>query len=205
MGQEPTVFSDRNCYFHIYSFSSRDISKFSNFDEKEALYSPFSHFLVFKNEIRGNHHHIYMRQIEIGLYPNNIIWVDDNILNKDWENKSLMEMAYYNSRVLKIIPKVSTQTALSFIISFHKMINNGGCNYKVISDMTRYNETPSNNAGARFIKSLQDLGFNNLDVMIFTSSRESAINELKKLKVQINSKLEVTVDSNEALRYLTMK
>ncbi len=205
MGEEPTVFSNRNCYFHIYSFSSRDISKFSNFDEKEALYSPFSHFLVFKNEIRGQHHHIYMRQIEIGLYPNNIIWVDDNILNRDWENKRLMEIAYYNSRVLKIIPKVSTQTALSFIISFKKMINNGGCKYKIISDMTRYNETPSNNAGARFIKSLQDLGFKNLDVMIFTSSKEKALNELKKLKVEVNNKLEVTVSSNEAIRYLTMK
>ena len=84
MGKEPQVYSDRNCYFHIYSFSSRDIADFSNFtNEKEALYPPFSHFLVFKNEIIGSHHHIYMRQIEIGLYPNNIIWVDDNILNKD--------------------------------------------------------------------------------------------------------------------------
>ena len=205
MGEEPTVFSQRNCYFHIFSFSSRDISKFSNFDEKEALYSPFSHFLVFKNEIRGNHHHIYMRQIEIGLYPNNIIWVDDNILNRDWENKKLMEIAYYNSRVLKIIPKVSTQTALSFIISFRKMINNGGCKYKVISDMTRYNEMPSNNAGARLIKKLQELGFKNLEVMIFTSSREEALKELKKLKVDLNNKLEVTVSIDEAIKFLTMK
>jgi hypothetical protein len=205
MGEEPTVFSQRNCYFHIFSFSSRDISKFSNFDEKEALYSPFSHFLVFKNEIRDNHHHIYMRQIEIGLYPNNIIWVDDNILNRDWENKKLMEIAYYNSRVLKIIPKVSTQTALSFIISFRKMINNGGCKYKVISDMTRYNEMPSNNAGARLIKNLQELGFKNLEVMIFTSSREEALKELKKLKVDLNNKLEVTVSIDEAIKFLTMK
>ena len=50
-----------------------------------------------------------MRQIEIGLYPNNIIWVDDNILNPDWENKTLMEIAYYNSKVLKIIPKITTE------------------------------------------------------------------------------------------------
>ena len=65
------------------------MSQFSSYsEEKEALYSPFSHFLVFKNEIRKNRHHIYMRQIEIGLYPNNIIWVDDNILNPDWENKT---------------------------------------------------------------------------------------------------------------------
>ena len=105
--------------FIFIGFSARDISQFSNYtQEKEALYSPFSHFLVFKNYIKDGHHHIYMRQIEIGLYPNNIIWVDDNILNKDWENKELMEMAYYNSKVLKIIPKISTETAFGFYYFF---------------------------------------------------------------------------------------
>ena len=59
-----------------------------------------------------------MRQIELGLYLNNIIWVDDNILNPNWENKRLMEIAYYNSKTLKIIPKISTETALAFIKSF---------------------------------------------------------------------------------------
>ena len=29
-----------------------------------------------------------MRQIELGLYLNNIIWVDDNILNPNWKNKN---------------------------------------------------------------------------------------------------------------------
>ena len=206
MGKKPTVFSNRNCYFYIYSFSARDISKFSNYTkEKEALYSPFSHFLVFKNIISDGHHHIYMRQIEIGLYPNNILWVDDNILNKDWENKRLMEMAYYNSKVLKIIPKISTETALAFITSFKDIINNEGCKYKIMSDMTRYNESPSQNAGARFVKSLQESGFKNLEVMIFTSSREKALNELKKLKVEMNNKVQVTVSTNDAIKFLTMK
>ena len=206
MGKKPTVFSERNCYFHIYSFSSRDISKFSNYKkEKEALYPPFSHFLVFKNYIEKGHHNIYMRQIEIGLYPNNIIWVDDNILNKDWENKKLMEMAYYNSKILKIIPKISTETALAFITSFGRIINQGGCKYKIISDMTRYNESPSQNAGARFVKALQDSGFKNLEVMIFTSSRQKALDELEKLNADINNNLEVTVSTSDAIKFLTMK
>ena len=206
MGKKPTVFSERNCYFHIYSFSSRDISKFSNYTtEKEALYPPFSHFLVFKNEIDGQQHHIYMRQIEIGLYPNNIIWVDDNILNQNWENKRLMEMAYYNSKVLKIIPKISTETALAFITSFKDIINNGDCKYKIMSDMTRNNEYPSQNAGARFVKSLQDSGFKHLEVMIFTSSRQKALDELRKLNAEINSNLQVTVSTSDAIKFLTMK
>ena len=206
MGKHATVFSSRNCFFHIYSFSARDIHNFSNFpNENEALYSPFSHFLVFKNDIIDGHHHIYMRQIEIGLYPNNIIWVDDNILNENWENKGLMETAYYNSKVLKIIPKISTETALAFITSFRKIIRNGGCKYKIMSDMTRKNEYPPGNAGARFVKALQDSGFSDLEVMIFTSSRQKALDELKKLKAQINSNLEVTVSTNDAISFLTMK
>ena len=56
-------FKKRNTWFFIYSLTSREISQFSIYsNEKEALYSPFSHFLIFKNEIKNNRHHIYMRQ-----------------------------------------------------------------------------------------------------------------------------------------------
>jgi len=204
IGKKPAgSFAKRNTWFYIYSFSSREISQFSVYsDEKEALYPPFSHFLVFKNEIRNNRHHIYMRQIEIGLYPNNIIWVDDNILNSDWENKSLMEVAYYNSKILKIIPKISTETAMAFIKSFKSFINSKTTNYKIMSDMTRKNEEPSKNAGARFVKYLQDEGFNNLEIMIFTSSTESAKNELKKLNVKMNNNIKVTTSTNDAVQFL---
>jgi hypothetical protein len=101
IGTEPApYFSKRNVWFHIYSFSSRKISQFSiHSSEEEALYSPFSHFLVFKKVKSGDKYLIYMRQIEIGLYINNIVWVDDNILNSNWENKRLMEIAYYRKRL----------------------------------------------------------------------------------------------------------
>ena len=204
IGKKPaSYFAKRNTWFYIYSFSSREISQFSIYsDEKEALYPPFSHFLVFKNEIRNKRHHIYMRQIEIGLYPNNIIWVDDNILNSDWENKSLMEIAYYNSKILKIIPKISTETAMAFIKSFKFFINSIATKYKIMSDMTRKNEEPSKNAGARFVKYLQNEGFNNLEIMIFTSSTEIAKTELKKLNVKMNNNIKVTTSTNDAVQFL---
>ena len=205
IGTKPAeYFAQRNTWFYIYSFSSREISQFSVYsEEKEALYSPFSHFLVFKNEIRNGKHHIYMRQIEIGLYINNIIWVDDKILNPNWENKRLMEIAYYNSKILKIIPKISTETALAFIKSFKPILYSKSTKYKIMSDMTRTNESPSNNAGARLVKALQDSGFSNLEIMIFTSSKEFAINELKKLGVKMNVKIKVTTKTDDALQFLT--
>ena len=143
-----------------------------------------------------------MRQIEIGLYINNIIWVDDNILNKNWENKHLMEVAYYNSKILKIIPKISTETALAFIRSFKSIIKSKELNYKIMSDMTRNNESSPKNAGARLVKNLQDNGFDDLKIMIFTSSKESAIKELNNLRVKINNNIYVTTCSSDALKFL---
>ena len=204
IGNKPAeYFAKRNTWFYIYSFSSREISQFSVYsNEKEALYSPFSHFLVFKNEIKNSKHHIYMRQIEIGLYPNNILWVDDNILNSDWENKSLMEIAYYNSKILKIIPKISTECALGFMKSFKPFMLGGQVKYKVISNMNRTNESEAHNAGARLVKYMQDNNFYNTEVMIFTSSTEKALRELQRLGVKMNGYIKVTTSSYEALQYL---
>lgn len=204
IGTDPApYFKARNTWFYIYSFSSREISQFSVFStEKEALYLPFSHFLVFKREYRNGKNLIYMRQIEIGLYINNVVWVDDNILNANWENKGLMETAYSLKRDLKIIPKISTECALAFLNSFKPFILGKTVKYKVISDMNRTNESEPHNAGARLVKYMQDYGFYNIEIMIFTSSAEKAWNELIKLGVNTNSSVKITTSSNEALNFL---
>jgi hypothetical protein len=204
IGKAPApAFSGRNTWFHIYSFTSREISQFSIYSsEKEALYSPFSHFLVFKKEVKGKKTMIYMRQIEIGLYINNIVWVDDNILNANWENKGLMEKAYSIKRDLKIIPKITTECALAFMKSFKPFIVDGTVKYKIISDMNRSNESEPHNAGARLVKYMQDNDFYNIEIMIFTSSTEKAKQELRRLGVNMNSYVKVTTSSNEALQFL---
>ena len=207
IGNKPApYFSKRNTWFYIYSFSSREISQFSIYtEEKEALYSPFSHFLIFKKEYDAKNkvNRIYMRQIEIGLYINNIVWVDDNILNANWENKGLMEKAYSIKKNLKIIPKITTECALAFMKSFKPFIIGGKVKYKIISDMNRSNESEPHNAGARLVKYMQDNNFNNIEIMIFTSSTENAKKELKKLGVNMNSYVKITTSSYEALQYLT--
>ena len=205
IGKDPApAFSSRNTWFHIYSFSSREISQFSVYStEKEALYSPFSHFLVFKKTVINNKTHVFMRQIEIGLYINNIVWVDDNILNANWENKGLMEKAYSIKRNIKIIPKISTECALAFMKSFKPFIIDKTVNYKIISDMNRTNEADSHNAGARLVKYMQDNNFYNIEIMIFTSSSEKAKDELKRLGVNMNGYIKVTTSPSDALNFLT--
>ena len=143
-----------------------------------------------------------MRQIEIGLYINNIVWVDDNILNANWENKGLMEKAYSIKRDLKIIPKITTECALAFMKSFKPFIVDGTVKYKIISDMNRSNESEPHNAGARLVKYMQDNDFYNIEIMIFTSSTEKAKQELRRLGVNMNSYVKVTTSSNEALQFL---
>jgi len=145
---------------------------------------------------------IYMRQIEIGLYINNIVWVDDNILNSNWENKGLMEKAYSIKRDLKIIPKITTECALAFMKSFKPFIVDGTVKYKIMSDMTRNNESEPNNAGARLVKYMQDNDFYNIEIMIFTSSTEKAKQELRRLGVNMNSYVKVTTSSYDALQFL---
>jgi hypothetical protein len=204
VGKDPSPFlAKRNTIFYIYSINAREISKFSYYSsEKEVLYSPFSHFLVFKKEYVNGKYRIYMRQIEIGLYVNNIVWVDDNILNANWENKTLMEMAYLKNKTLKIIPKITTDTAMAFLKSFKPFIKTGTIKYKIMSDMTRNNEYPSDNAGARLVKYLQDNGFGDIEIMIFTSSKEKALRELKKLNVVMNNKIKVTTMTSDAINFL---
>ena len=68
--------------------------------------------------------------------------------------------------------------------------------------MTRYNETPSDNAWARLVKYLQENGFSNIEIMIFTSSKEKALRELKKLNVVINNKIKITTATNDAISFL---
>lgn len=58
-----------------------------------------------------------MREIFIGQSNRNVLWVDDNIFDKQWENKLIMEKAIVNDPLLNIIPKVSTECALAFLQS----------------------------------------------------------------------------------------
>jgi len=49
-----------------------------------------------------------MREIFIGQSKKNILWVDDQIFDSKWENKSYMERAMNMDPLVNIIPKIST-------------------------------------------------------------------------------------------------
>ena len=179
----PKHFRDRNTFFIIYSLTGRSIKQFSNFDsEDEVLFLPHSAFVVVDNQFNSQKRQnlIYMRQVELGLSQWSVLWVDDHIFEEDWENKSYMEQAAARdlNRNVHFIPKSNTERAISFLKSpFGQRLKNRS-NFRIVTDMNRTNEYPSETAGAQFIKQVRKLGFLN-KCLVFTSDKKSANQKLK--------------------------
>ncbi|CAF4080948.1 unnamed protein product [Rotaria sordida] len=169
-------FAGRNTFFKIYSLTGRPIQQFSNYpEEDEVLFLPHSTFLIFKHTIshHGTQHTIYMRQVELGLSAWSVLWVDDNIFNSKWENKTHMEYAAAKelNKNVHFIPKSSTENALSFLRSPFGQILKNRDTFRIVTDMHRDNEQPPHNAGARLIKQIRQVGFRN-PCFVFTMHKD---------------------------------
>ena len=163
-GHDSEAFKDRNVLFKIYSLTGRAISQFSNYpEEEEVLFLPYSTFLVFNRETfsDGVKQVVYMRQVELGLCQQSVLWVDDQIFDPEWENKRHMEDAATQAVNMNVhfIPKSSTDSALSFLRSpFGQRLKNSD-KFRIVTDMNRLNENPSHKAGACLIRKLRRMGF----------------------------------------------
>jgi len=75
--------------------------------------------------------------------------------------------------------------------------------FRIISDMTRLNEVPSGNAGARFYKVIRDMGIKN-EVLIFTSDEADARKKVAQLFPGgvIPPGLHITQRTDVALKFL---
>jgi hypothetical protein len=92
-----------------------------------------------------------MREVELGLFDcKPILWVDDEIFNKEWENKDLMEDATKLSQNIRFICKPSTTLAIKFLDSIFgkQLVENK--QLRIISDMRRKKV----NSGALFMNIL---------------------------------------------------
>ncbi|CAF3808066.1 unnamed protein product [Rotaria sp. Silwood1] len=81
-----------------------------------------------------------MRQVELDLSKWSVLWVDNNIFDKNWENKQHMETAAAKALNLNVhfIPKSTTNSALSFLrSSFGQRLKNQDT-FRIVTDMTRY-------------------------------------------------------------------
>ena len=200
-------FAHRNTFFKIYSLTGRPIREFSNYEEEdEVLFLPHSIFFVFKHEIslHGTQHVIYMRQVELGLSKWSVLWVDDNIYDSNWQNKGHMETAAAKAlnRNVHFIPKSSTDSAISFLRSpFGQRLKNKDT-FRIVTDMTRLNETPSHNAGARFIKKLRQLGFTN-QCLVFIMNKDKAEATINsELNSNERKSVQITAYTNDLIKFV---
>jgi len=147
-----------------------------------------------------------MRQVELGLSNMTILWVDDRILNPDWENRRHMEWAsgHHSVKNIRFIPKTNTNAALSFLKSpFGKRLCSPAYNkrFRIISDMSRENETPSNNAGARFLKAVRDMRITN-KVLIYTSNEKTAWLLVEEQCGKNFGDLKITIEESVARQFI---
>jgi len=145
-----------------------------------------------------------MRQIELGLSNMTILWVDDKILDPEWENRRHMEWAsgHHSVKNIRFIPKTNTDAALSFLKSpFGERLCSLKDRFRIISDMTRSNETPSHNAGARFLKALRARKITT-KVLIYTSVAETAFHLVEEQCGSNFGDLRITTDEKDAKQFI---
>jgi len=159
-GNQPAApFIDKNTYFIIQSINGRSIVPFSNFpEENEILFHPCSTFFVVKEETQGDKTLIYLRQTELGMSDNTILWVDDKIFNENWEYKPLFDRLCGQAHQygFRVIPKSSTAQAQNFLESpFGRFNRTNNQSFQVITSMRRLNEKKGKRAGLNFAEWLK--------------------------------------------------
>ena len=175
-------FSNRNCKFIIWSIKGRHIARFSNYGEveDEVLFTPFTRLLVIKREHSDGQYVIHLREVELGLTTKGLplLWVDDNILGKEFEMKAMMEEAMVKAgREIKYILKPSTHLALALLESWFGLQVRKNSHFRVISDMGRPREPEGTHAGAILAREIWGLKLS-VPIMIFTSNASAGLSKV---------------------------
>lgn len=199
--QAASTFSDRNCKFIIWSIKGRHIARFSNYGEAEdeVLFTPFTRLLVIKRECYDGVHVIHLREVELGLSTKGLplLWVDDKILGEEFEMKGMMQEAMVKAgREIKYILKPSTHLALAFLESWFGQQVRKNCNFRVMSDMGRPEETEGTHAGAILARDMRGQGLN-VPMMIFTSDASIGLSKVREKAPDIQAKVLTSPEKNK--------
>ena len=109
-GDKPVPpFDQRNTYFYLSSLTGRDIS-----DEGEVLFPPGCNFIVEDKKVEGDKTHIYMKQVEVILTENIVLWIGDLVSNEDRKFLSKLHDQTYKYH-LWIIEKQNIKEAIKYI------------------------------------------------------------------------------------------
>ncbi|CAF3891669.1 unnamed protein product [Rotaria sp. Silwood1] len=145
-----------------------------------------------------------MRQVELGLSTSSILWVDDQIFQDNWNNTGYMIYAETKDmkKNIRFIQKSNTNNALSFLRSPFGQLLKNRYTFRIVTDMHRGNEQPAHNAGARFIKNLRMLGFNNA-CMLFVGNKQNAEQLIStELTPEEREHIKITTNEDELKNFI---
>ena len=196
-------FTDRSCQLIIYSITGRevsDISKFSN--EKEVIFLPFSQFLVFKSEIYYGKPTFYLRQIELGIGKNNVLWVDENIFDTQFGYKKFIESTLAHNPLIRFILKTSNNAALPYLESLWGEYQKKDTNsFRIICNDYCKNDICHEGAGVRMLNYAISLGFT-CKMMIYSYNIELTWHNLQSDNI-IDKGIIVTNDPQDVLNFIS--
>ena len=132
--------------FHIFSQTGRLVKDFlyskQSSDENTVLFGSGTEFLVCKKVFNKekNRYDIYIREVQLGLGQNVILWTDSNMFKDGGENEENIAQLIKKcwSANIKIILKSSSKTAWAYIYSEFFRISINICKkFKIISNKAR--------------------------------------------------------------------
>jgi hypothetical protein len=136
--------------------------------EEERLFGPMSVFKVTQiidpNPPQTNYKTIHLKEFENPTMLKTVLWVDDVPNNND----NVVKEARTKGIIIKQLP--TTVDALNYLNNHKTLISRSLTGFRVITDMRRTeNGVYIQDAGAKFIKELRNIGYNQ-KVLIYTSS-----------------------------------
>ena len=103
------------------------------------------------------------------------------------------------------IPKSNTETAVAFLRSEFGERQKNSPTFRIVTDMNRENETPTDNAGIRLILALRELGYNS-PCLIVTGNVYTAREKLNKMlsEKQLHN-IKITENTRDLEKFIHFK
>ena len=149
--------------FRIQTLTGRDISQFSIYGaEREVILLPFTSFVTDRIEARRDYEKVWLTEIESpsSTDKNVLLWVDD----EPRDNMDLLrQLEERRGSQMEILRVTSTRAAEAWMREFAWLFSRTNREIKVVTDMSRLEDTERNEinqvAGLSLIRLLQWCGY----------------------------------------------
>ena len=139
-----------NVCFHIYGYSGKLLARMPGEDKDDyetVIFRPNTQFLVCDTKQTGDKLEVWLREIQLGLSRDNVLWIDENIFRDEGQDQFAGWVRYTCDHMnIKLIMKTSARSAWHYINSqaFRKTVAHSK-SFKIIVNKTSYVDVGSQN------------------------------------------------------------